>query len=129
MKKLSLQIDGQLKTGYAQIINEQTWVHLDGRCFIYTPSHQQKAIGPNQKAQKKSGNILSPMPGKITKILVKVGDQVEVNQSLLVMEAMKMEYSLKAQIKGSVQQLNCELHAQVPLGALLAVIQVSEPIK
>jgi biotin carboxyl carrier protein len=122
MKKLSFEIDGQLKTGYAQIVGDQTWVHLDGRCFIYSPQMAQKSAGPNKQNQKKSGKVVSPMPGKITKILVKLGDQVEANQSLLVMEAMKMEYSLKSQVSGKVQELHCELASQVQLGALLAVI-------
>ncbi len=122
MKKLSFEIDGQIKTGYAQVIADQTWVHLDGRTFLYASQNQQKSNGPG-KALKKSGKVQSPMPGKITKVLVKVGDHVEVNQSIIVMEAMKMEYSLKAQVSGVVKELHCELSSQVQLGALLAVIE------
>jgi len=43
-----------------------------------------------------SNNMLSPMPGKILKVLVKVGDEVQLGDPLIVMEAMKMEHTIKA---------------------------------
>jgi pyruvate carboxylase len=43
--------------------------------------------------------------GKVVKVLVKEGDQVDVGQSLLILEAMKMEHTIKAPIKGRVKQI------------------------
>ena len=59
------------------------------------------------------------MPGKITKIFVSAGQVVEKAQPLLVMEAMKMEYTLKSELNTMVDKINVQVGAQVPLGQLL----------
>lgn len=48
----------------------------------------------------------APMPGLIEKVLVSVGDQVERGQSLIIMSAMKMEYAIKAQADGKINELS-----------------------
>jgi len=50
--------------------------------------------------------ICAPMPGKILKILVKEGDKVRKNQSLAIVEAMKMEHEIKASIDSFVKKIN-----------------------
>lgn len=52
-----------------------------------------------------AGSLLSPMPGKITQILVKVGDHVEAGDTLLKMEAMKMEHTIRAPVSGTVDEI------------------------
>ena len=59
------------------------------------------------------------MPGKITKIFVNQGDTVEKSQALLVMEAMKMEYTLKSDSSTTIEKVNVQLGDQVILGHLL----------
>jgi 3-methylcrotonyl-CoA carboxylase alpha subunit len=54
---------------------------------------------------KGSDKILAPMSGKIVKLLVAVGDKVDNGQPLIVMEAMKMEHTLKAAIAGTVETI------------------------
>lgn len=49
--------------------------------------------------------VRSPMPGKISKLYVKLGDRVFKGQTLACVEAMKMEYALKSPIEGIVQNL------------------------
>jgi biotin carboxyl carrier protein len=63
------------------------------------------------------------MPGKVTKILLTPGSAVEVGQAVLVMEAMKMEYTLKAEIAGEVESVNCAVGEQVALGKALVKIK------
>lgn len=50
--------------------------------------------------------IKSPMPGTIVKVYVKVGDKVKKGQALFVMEAMKMEHTMKAPADGVVKAVN-----------------------
>lgn len=58
------------------------------------------------KHQPVTGHVItSPMPGKILSIKVKVGDAINRNQDLLVLEAMKMENSIMSDYKGVVKQL------------------------
>ena len=66
------------------------------------------------------GSIRAPMPGKITQVSVKAGDQVAKGQALLVLEAMKMEHALTAPFDGTVEELAAELGAQVSEGTVLA---------
>lgn len=122
MKKLEFEIDGRRLSGFAKNIGDQLWVSFEGRTFCVS---NQTTTGRRdlRKAGVKSGNIVAPMPGKITKILVKVGDSVEENQSIIVMEAMKMEYSLKAQVSGLVKEICFAVESQVTLGATLAMIE------
>ena len=63
--------------------------------------------------------IIAPMPGKITKVFVKEGDKVIVGQALLVMEAMKMEYTLKSDLETTVETVNAKVNDQVQVGAVL----------
>src|SRR3989344_3850942 len=63
--------------------------------------------------------ILAPMPGKITKIFIDSGSQVQKSQALLVMEAMKMEYTLKSDLNTVVEKVNVQVGDQVTLGSLL----------
>lgn len=51
------------------------------------------------------GQMKSPMPGKILKILVSAGDAVEIGTPILVMEAMKMEHTIKASKAGIIEKI------------------------
>lgn len=51
------------------------------------------------------GDMTSPMPGKVFKVLVKSGDNVTSGQTLLILEAMKMEHAIKASKDGVVKKI------------------------
>jgi 3-methylcrotonyl-CoA carboxylase alpha subunit len=70
-----------------------------------------------------SGNILSPMPGRIIAVDVQQGQSVTKGQKLITLEAMKMEHSLVAPFDGIVAELNAETGAQVQVEAVLVRIQ------
>jgi 3-methylcrotonyl-CoA carboxylase alpha subunit len=71
------------------------------------------------------GDILAPMPGKVTSVEVSAGDKVAKGQRLLTLEAMKMEHGLTAPFDGTVAELNAAEGAQVQVDALLARIEPS----
>jgi 3-methylcrotonyl-CoA carboxylase alpha subunit len=62
---------------------------------------------------------VSPMPGRVVAVHVKTGDTVEVGQALLVLEGMKMEYTVKAGVAGKIAELHCAegdmVEAETPL--------------
>ena len=71
-----------------------------------------------------SGGLLSsPMPGKIVKVLVKEGEAVAEGQTLLVMEAMKMQNELKSPCTGTVAKVHVEEGATVETGAKLVDVK------
>jgi biotin carboxyl carrier protein len=66
--------------------------------------------------------IVAPMPGKVIRVLVKVGDQVEVGQGLLVVEAMKMQNEVRSPKTGKVEKLSAKEGQAVNSGDTLAWI-------
>lgn len=109
--------DGKEIDVVAQKLQGKLWFHLNGETFVYEPV--------NEKRQSKSGGtsnpelIEAPMPGKILRVEVKPGDTAKTGQVLIVMEAMKMEYSLAAAIDAEVTEIGCKVGEQVKLGQML----------
>jgi biotin carboxyl carrier protein len=66
--------------------------------------------------------VKSPMPGRLVKVLVKVGDKIAAGQSVVVVEAMKMENELRAPRAGVVRELRGAEGAAVDAGQDLVVI-------
>ncbi|MGC1482602.1 MAG: biotin/lipoyl-containing protein [Candidatus Acidiferrum sp.] len=64
--------------------------------------------------------IVAPMPGKVVRLLVKVGDKVEVGQGLLVVEAMKMQNEIRSPKSGVVERLQVKEGQPVNAGEVLA---------
>ncbi|MDA8793452.1 acetyl-CoA carboxylase biotin carboxyl carrier protein subunit [Bacteriovoracaceae bacterium] len=58
-----------------------------------------------KKSLQVEGDIVSPMPGKIFKLLAKAGDKVQTGDPLIVLEAMKMEHTIKATKDGVVKKI------------------------
>lgn len=74
-------------------------------------------------AQAPAGTLVAPMPGTIVHIGVTVGDVVAAGQSLLVLEAMKMEHAVTAPAAGTVTELAVTTGQQVGQAAVLAVVE------
>lgn len=72
------------------------------------------------------GTLTAPMPGKVVKILVAEGDAVEEGQTLLILEAMKMQNEYKCPVAGKVTKIHAQEGAAVETAAPLLVIAVSE---
>jgi biotin carboxyl carrier protein len=67
--------------------------------------------------------ILAPMPGKVVRLLVSVGDTVEAGQGLLVVEAMKMQNELRSPKSGKVERLLVKEGQNVNAGEVLAWVE------
>ena len=70
-----------------------------------------------------AGGLIAPMPGKVIDLKVKKGNKVKVGDTLIVLEAMKMEHSIKASEDGVVSELLVSTNDQVENGALLMVVK------
>ncbi|MDA8957855.1 biotin/lipoyl-binding protein [Gammaproteobacteria bacterium] len=68
------------------------------------------------------GGLVAPMPGKVIELKVKKGDKVKAGDTLIIIEAMKMEHSIKATENGKVAKLMVSLNQQVDNGATLLVL-------
>ena len=67
--------------------------------------------------------IISQMPGKITKILVKVGQQISIGDRLFIYEAMKMRNNIHAQTSGTIKSINVSEGEEVGKNYVLAEIE------
>jgi biotin carboxyl carrier protein len=81
--------------------------------------------GKKQGALEVEGRqqILAPMPGKVIRLLVKVGDEVEAGQGLVVVEAMKMQNEIRSPKKGKVERLQAKEGQPVNAGDVLAWVE------
>jgi biotin carboxyl carrier protein len=89
-------------------------------------SSQKKKIKETQDKRSLDGGIghlTSPMPGKVTRCLVKAGDVVAIGQGLAVVEAMKMENELRATRAGVVREVFIKTGDPVEGGTLLLTIE------
>lgn len=68
------------------------------------------------------GTLVSPMPGRVTKVLVREGDTVVLGAALVIVEAMKMENELVAERAGTVQKVLVQAGDAVEGGATLVVV-------
>lgn len=73
-------------------------------------------------SSQQAGTVVTPMPGRIVKVLVSQGTTVEEGEALVVVEAMKMEHTVRAPCNGTVAELHSFVDAQVEDGHVLAVV-------
>ena len=94
---------------------DRVLVAVDGRAHAFglgeAPRRASRAAGASV--------VVAPMPGKVVSVLVSAGDRVEAGQALVVLEAMKMETMLRAEIAGTVGIVGAEPGDMVDAGVVL----------
>jgi acetyl-CoA/propionyl-CoA carboxylase biotin carboxyl carrier protein len=87
------------------------------------PAGRPKRAATTSVAGSGSGEVVVPMQGTIVKVLVAVGDVVEVGQSVCILEAMKMENAVAAEKEGVVKEVRASAGDSVGAGDIVAVIE------
>jgi acetyl-CoA/propionyl-CoA carboxylase biotin carboxyl carrier protein len=87
------------------------------------PSGRPKRTASSATAGTGSGQVAVPMQGTIVKVLVAVGDVVEVGQTICLLEAMKMENAVAAEKDGVIKELRVSAGDSVGAGDVVAVIE------
>jgi 3-methylcrotonyl-CoA carboxylase alpha subunit len=99
----TLTTDTGIERAWAVGSPERSWVFYDGRVYILETFKGRQA----GREQLISNTLSAPMPATVRTVLVKVGDEVKEGQTLVVLEAMKMELALRAHKPGRVTEIRC----------------------
>ncbi|GIV33496.1 MAG: acetyl-CoA carboxylase biotin carboxyl carrier protein subunit [Chitinophagales bacterium] len=102
-KKLILKVNG----------NEYTVIVKDRLDLLL------EKLGMSRPSNYASGSLQAPMPGKVLKILVTEGQQVKQGDTLLILEAMKMENSIKAPGNGRIKKVAVKEGEAIEKGAVM----------
>ena len=89
---------------------------------VVPASEADKAKTSKPTERKGAGTIKAPLPGTILELKVRTGDKVKIGDTLLIMEAMKMENNIKSDKEGTVQEVNVNNGDSVLEGDTLVVI-------
>ncbi|MFF5188293.1 acetyl/propionyl/methylcrotonyl-CoA carboxylase subunit alpha [Streptomyces sp. NPDC000345] len=117
--RFSFRLDGVCHTFAA--LPDGTWLGRDGDAW-HVRDHDPVAASLTGAAHSGADSLTAPMPGTVTVVKVAVGDEVTAGQSLLVVEAMKMEHVISAPHAGTVAELDVTPGTTVAMDQVLAVI-------
>ncbi|MEE1668433.1 acetyl-CoA carboxylase biotin carboxylase subunit [Streptomyces sp. WAC07094] len=119
--RVSVVLDGVRHTFH----RAADWLGRDGDAW-HVRDHDPVAASLTGAARSGTDSLTAPMPGTVTVVKVAVGDEVTAGQSLLVVEAMKMEHVISAPHAGTVAELDVTPGTTVAMDQALAVIAPRE---
>jgi acetyl-CoA carboxylase biotin carboxylase subunit len=99
-------------------VGARSWVQSEGATLVFV----EEPRFPDPTARTIPGGLIAPMPGKVVKVLVTAGQEVAQGAALVVLEAMKMEHTVRAAEAGTVRELHVAVGDQVDADRLLAVV-------
>ncbi|MFI6004639.1 biotin carboxylase N-terminal domain-containing protein [Streptomyces sp. NPDC051366] len=120
---LTLELDGVTHRFSHATSAEGTWLGRDGDSW-HVQHHDP--VAARGAASATADTLAAPMPGTVTVVKVAVGDHVVAGQSLLVVEAMKMEHVISAPHSGTVTELDVFPGTTVAMDQVLAVVTPDE---
>jgi acetyl-CoA/propionyl-CoA carboxylase, biotin carboxylase, biotin carboxyl carrier protein len=117
LREVTAEVDGRL-------YRVKLWVPAadpsGGSSTARQPARRARHSAP---AVSGSGTVTVPMQGTIVRVLVAVGDEVELGQTICVLEAMKMENAIAADKDGTVREIRVTEGASVGGGDVVAIIE------
>ncbi|MEU7582141.1 acetyl/propionyl/methylcrotonyl-CoA carboxylase subunit alpha [Streptomyces sp. NPDC041068] len=119
--RVSVAVDGVLHTFH----RAGDWLGREGDAW-HVQDHDPVAASLTGAAHAGADALTAPMPGTVTVVKVSPGDRVSAGQSLLVVEAMKMEHVISAPHAGTVTELDVTPGATVAMDQVLAVVEPDE---
>ena len=116
---IDVEIDGRRRRSRVTRISDR--IVVQGERGDVELAIRPRFVVPGSEAR--SGGLEAPMPGKVIDLRVRAGQSVRAGETLLVLEAMKMEHPIRAPEDGVVAELRVALGDQVENGALLLVVE------
>ena len=137
--------DGSFSLNNGSVANIFKWeesgidIEIDGRRFYAKVTQDSKTIVVHMPwgnavleilprftlpgSEVEAGGLIAPMPGKVIDLKVKVGSKVKKGDTLVILEAMKMEHQVKASEDGKVTKLLVKKDEQLENGTLLMIVE------
>jgi len=115
---IDIEIDGQRFFSKVTKNNKVIVIHMPWGDAVL--EILPRFVLPGSEVQ--AGGLIAPMPGKVIDLKVKVGSKVKKGETLVILEAMKMEHQVKASEDGKVSKLLIRKDDQLENGALLMVV-------
>ncbi|MYY02614.1 acetyl/propionyl-CoA carboxylase subunit alpha [Streptomyces sp. SID4913] len=119
--RITLELAGVTHVFAYAVSPEGHWLGRDGDSW-HVRDHDPVEASLTGAARSGADTLAAPMPGTVTVVKVAVGDEVAAGQSLLVVEAMKMEHVISAPHAGTVTELDVTAGATVAMDQVLAVV-------
>jgi 3-methylcrotonyl-CoA carboxylase alpha subunit len=110
----------QVVSAYTATAGDQRFVQLGGQAYTLTTV---TSTSKRRRSAAASGDLTAQMPGQIRDVRVQEGDAVEAGQTLVVMEAMKMEMRITAPRASRVKRVLVQAGAIVERGAVLVELE------
>jgi acetyl/propionyl-CoA carboxylase alpha subunit len=98
-----LKVGDHLRPAWTAVHGTRRWVYFDGQVFLFETA--QGATRP--KTGGSHGTLAAPMPATVVRVQVAPGDKVKRGDTLVILEAMKMELPVRAPADGTVTGVNC----------------------
>jgi len=97
--QITFVVDGNLRQAYIAAQGEQRYVAFDATVHSFSKSDSNK---PRRSGTGGENSLTAAMPGQVVNVLVKEGDEVKRGQTLVILEAMKMEIRVTAPADGRI---------------------------
>lgn len=117
---LKIKLDNKVIKAVVAEGNKNMFVFLDGNTF------NMKRVLPTSKRVEKKDGLVSPISGKVVDVKVKEGISVKKGDVLIVIEAMKMEYLIKAPYDGIIKKIHLSVDEQIDMGMIPIEIEKTE---
>jgi biotin carboxyl carrier protein len=117
--ELVLENGGRIKSAVSSL-------NRDGEAMVMAYGREALVSETGKRSKKSSshgGGLVSPMPGKIFKIIKEVGSSVAKGETILILEAMKMEHAIRSDKDGVVKKISFKTGELVQGGVVLAEVE------
>lgn len=115
-------INGESHVVYTAAQGDQRFVQVGTENYTLTVPNKKST---RRKTASAGDELTAQMPGQVTAVLVKAGDEVSRGQTLLILEAMKMEIRVTAPVDGRIQEVLLQMGAVVERGQRLILFETS----
>ncbi len=127
--RLDLILNGRHLTAYVSRDGSKRWVTVEGQTYLFTQSNETASSKSRRSrpGPDRTGQLTAPMPGQVHSVAVNEGEAISKGQTILVIEAMKMEIRIQAPQDGTIRRLHVKPGQTVERGQTLVEIEESGP--